>query len=158
MATARPPAEDIVIHRRSPARFVIGVGFGAPQVVCDTFEEALQHAHGFASDRHLHVWMTNNLEDFVEFTNEPLVRRLWGHYVDMPGMKLTRAQVGRLLGADDTTCAELLENLVRSELLVRGADGRYARHALRIGAPAHSRIRMAKADIPPRAQPARRVH
>ena len=61
--------------------------------------------------------------------NDPLLRRIWREFAEMPGLRLTIAQAQKLWTIDRATCAELLERLVSARLLVRGADGRYARHA-----------------------------
>jgi hypothetical protein len=45
----------------------------------------------------------------------------------MPGLKLTAPQVQRLAGVDAFTCARVLEELVMSGLLARGAAGMYRR-------------------------------
>lgn len=150
---AGPHAGDVVIHRRSTAMFELRASCGAPQVLCKTFEEALHRAVRFASDRHTRVWFTNDDREFVPLPNEQLLRRIWGEYVEMPGLRLTRAQARRLWAVDEAVCTELLESLVNARLLVRGADGQYARAVERSSLALQTR--MAKADIPER--PARPV-
>lgn len=56
-----------------------------------------------------------------------LLRRMWSEFVEMPGLRLTRAQAQRLWGVDTETCFSALETLVALKLLVRGADDKYAR-------------------------------
>ncbi len=146
-ALARPHAEDLVIHRRLPALFEIGVSSGTPQLLCSTFEEALQRAGRFASGRHVHVWFTTDDQEFVLLAEEPLLRRIWGEYAELPGLRLTRQQAQRLWAVDESTCTALLESLVSAKLLVQGADGRYARHVERSSPPVQTR--MAKADVAP---------
>lgn len=54
------------------------------------------------------------------------------HFVEMPGLSLTSAQVRRLCGfqkLDLATCETFLDALVREGLLVRSTDGRYRRAA-----------------------------
>jgi hypothetical protein len=147
---ARPQAEDVVICRRSPALFTLGVRSGAPQVRCSTFEEALERASDFASNRHVRVWFTADDREFVPLENEQLLRKLWNEYVEMPGLRLTREQAQRLWSVDEQMCKQLLENLVNAKLLVRGPDGRYARLS-ETGSP--SLPRMVKANSAPRTAP-----
>ena len=151
MATpARPHAEDVVICRRSLALLTLGVRSGTRQVRCRTFDEALQRASCFAADRHVRVWFTADDRAFVPLANEQLLRQVWSEYVEMPGLCLTRAQAQRLWSVDERTCAQLLENLVNTQLLVRRPDGQYARLS-EIGSP--SRSRMMKARKAPRTAP-----
>ena len=48
--------------------------------------------------------------------DEQLVRRVFGEFVEMPGLQLTRPQARRLWGLDDETCAVLLGS-VRYEIV-----------------------------------------
>ena len=64
--------------------------------------------------------------------------RIRAEYLEMPGMRLTAAQVQRLSGVDISTCAVVLEDLVRARFLDRGSDGSYARAS--DGDPARSRM------------------
>ena len=76
-------------------------------------------------------------------SDEQLLRRVTGEYLEMPGLRLTREQARRLWGLDDQTSTNLLDALVDLKFLIRHADGQYAR--LTEGdAPL---LRMAKADI-----------
>lgn len=59
--------------------------------------------------------------------SDPLLQKVWNDYVEMPGLRLTRAQAQRLWAVDETTCKQLLDRLVQAKLLVIGADGQYAR-------------------------------
>lgn len=43
--------------------------------------------------------------------------RIRAEYVEMPGMRLTAAQVQRLSGVDISICAVVLEDLVRAQFL-----------------------------------------
>jgi hypothetical protein len=63
--------------------------------------------------------------DFLR--SDPLLVRIWREFVEMPGLRLTAAQAQRLWTVDRATCTELLEQLVTARLLIRMADGRYAR-------------------------------
>jgi hypothetical protein len=49
--------------------------------------------------------------------------------MEMPGMRLTAAQVERLSGVDAPTCRIVLDDLVRANFLNAGNDGTYARRA-----------------------------
>lgn len=60
-------------------------------------------------------------------SGNPLVRKVWNEYVEMPGLRLTRAQAQRLWAVDEATCIQLLDRLVQAKLLVIGSDGRYGR-------------------------------
>lgn len=82
-------------------------------------------------------------DDLSSSSDERLLRRVTGEYLEMPGLRLTRQQAQRLWGLDDETCLRLLDALVDLKFLIRHADGQYAR--LTEGdAPL---LRMAKADI-----------
>lgn len=48
-------------------------------------------------------------------------------YMEMPGLRLTRAQAQRLWGLDPTVCEALLESLVEVKFLARTQDGHYYR-------------------------------
>ena len=56
----------------------------------------------------------------------PLLGRLYGEFVEMPGLRLTLAQAKRLWGLDEPTCVRLLDRLVEFGLLCRTVCG-YAR-------------------------------
>ena len=60
-------------------------------------------------------------------TNDDVLRRVQGEYLEMPGLRLTEAQARRLWGLDDASCAALLKMLVDAKFLRVSADGRYAR-------------------------------
>lgn len=51
--------------------------------------------------------------------------RVIAEYREMPGLRLTSLQAGRLCGLDHTYCAALLEKLVAEGLLQRTAEGHY---------------------------------
>ena len=85
--------------------------------------------------------------DDVALVNEHELCRLWTEYIEMPGLRLTREQARRFWSVDDVICAQLLDSMVSARLLVRDADGRYAR---RHESGALSPLRMAKAEIAPR--------
>jgi hypothetical protein len=68
--------------------------------------------------------------------------RIRAEYVEMPGMRLTPAQVQRLSGVELSICTLVLDDLVRAQFLHLGTDGSYARRT----ADSASRSRMAKAE------------
>jgi hypothetical protein len=53
--------------------------------------------------------------------------RIRAEYLEMPGMRLTPAQVQRLSGVDVSICTIVLEDLLRAQFLYKGLDGSYAR-------------------------------
>ena len=77
--------------------------------------------------------------------DEPLLRRIRGEYLEMPGLRLTRAQAQRLWGLDEGTCTTLLDRLVDRKFLVCAPDGKYMR--LTDGNASPQPHRMAKADL-----------
>ena len=90
-------------------------------------------------------------ESSVVISRNQMVRRIRGEYLEMPGLRLTRAQAQRLWGLDEQTCAQLLDRLTEDKFLVRRDDGTYARltdGALASGAGAFPPPRMAKAARP----------
>jgi hypothetical protein len=56
---------------------------------------------------------------------ESLVARIRGEYREMPGLRLTFAQACRLWQVDASTCATLLEQLVREAFLYKTYNGAY---------------------------------
>jgi len=81
-------------------------------------------------------------------SRDQIVRRIRGEYLEMPGLRLTRAQAQRLWGLDEQTCVQLLDSLTEDRFLLRRIDGTYAR--LTDGAPTDGAggfppLRMAKA-------------
>ncbi|MDE3153681.1 MAG: hypothetical protein KGN76_01190 [Acidobacteriota bacterium] len=59
--------------------------------------------------------------------NEVAVARLVAEYLEMPGLRLTLGQAGRLMGLPEAECARALDVLTRAGFLMRSADGRYGR-------------------------------
>lgn len=78
--------------------------------------------------------------------DEPVLRRAYDHYVDMPGLKLTRAQACRLWGVDEPTCMTVINRLIELRLIEPGEDGRY-RQTLE-GATVAPKLRVAKITDP----------
>jgi hypothetical protein len=58
-----------------------------------------------------------------------LLRRVYGEFLEMPGLRLTCRQAQRLWGLDERTCLELLESLVDAKFLCRLAHGVYTRRS-----------------------------
>lgn len=77
---------------------------------------------------------------------EDLLRRIYGEYLEMPGLKLKKEQAQRLWGLDAKTCTELLDVLVEAGFLCR-LGGSYAR--LTDGAVSAPTLQMAKARLRP---------
>jgi hypothetical protein len=77
--------------------------------------------------------------------DDALLQRVYGEFLEMPGLRLTCRQAQRLWGLDESACLELLEFLVDSKFLCRPGHGMYTR--LTDGHVAHTRPRMAKAQI-----------
>ena len=56
-----------------------------------------------------------------------LAERVRGEFREMPGLKLTLAQAGRLWSLDMGTCRKVLLELVEAGFLAEAADGTFAR-------------------------------
>lgn len=83
-------------------------------------------------------------ESLTIVTRSQLLRRIKAEYMEMPGLRLSVAQAGRLWGLDATACLDLLERLKTERFLQLRPDGTYAR--LTDGLPAASApMRMIKA-------------
>jgi hypothetical protein len=67
------------------------------------------------------------MDDVNEKGLLPLAVRVRSEYLEMPGLRLTPAQAGRLLGLDSAICTRLLAELVSSGFLRIGRDGHYVR-------------------------------
>jgi RecB family exonuclease len=63
----------------------------------------------------------------VADTNEALLHRIRGEYVEMPGLRLTSEQAARLWHLDAVTVATLLTALVEAKFLYRTRAGAYTR-------------------------------
>src|SRR5262245_10863382 len=84
-------------------------------------------------------------------SDEPLLNRIRGEYLEMPGLRLTRQQAQRLWGLDTDTSVRLLHELVELKFLTCGADGAYVRLS-----DGYLPMRMAKADLEPASLVSRR--
>jgi hypothetical protein len=81
----------------------------------------------------------------VVHLNEPMLQRICGEYLEMPGLQLTLKQAQRLWGLDEETCARSLDCLVARGFLARTARDSYARPTE--GNIALPTLQMAKAPI-----------
>jgi hypothetical protein len=73
------------------------------------------------------------------------VRRIYGEYLEMPGLRLTCAQAQRLWGLDATACVDALQTLTNAGFLRRTDAGQYVR--LTDGAVRVCPLRPAKAEL-----------
>jgi hypothetical protein len=62
----------------------------------------------------------------VRATDEVL-SRVQGEFMEMPGLRLTEAQAGRLWGLDEMLCSALLGALVDAKFLFRTHGGAFMR-------------------------------
>ena len=60
-------------------------------------------------------------------TYQQAFARIRAEYLEMPGMRLTAAQVHRLSGVDISTCTLVLDDLVRAKFLQSAPNGSYVR-------------------------------
>jgi len=60
-------------------------------------------------------------------TCEDVLNRLRAEFLEMPGLTLTPAQVGRLCGVEQIVCGMMLDMLVAESFLCVKPDGQYAR-------------------------------
>jgi hypothetical protein len=60
-------------------------------------------------------------------SNDEMLRRVQGEYLEMPGLRLTEPQARRLWGLDAASCDALLGALVDAKFLFRTRDGAFMR-------------------------------
>ena len=60
-------------------------------------------------------------------SNDEVLRRVQGEFLEMPGLRLTQAQARRLWGLDAAACEALLAALVDAKFLFRTRDGAFMR-------------------------------
>lgn len=87
--------------------------------------------------------------------SDVMLQRIYGEFIEMPGMRLTLSQAQRLWGLDERTCQVLLEYLVDMKFLCRSLHGNYGRTS--DGTAPFPRPRMAKAGIDPGLDQAKRA-
>jgi hypothetical protein len=78
-----------------------------------------------------------------EEVSDVILQRVYGEFLEMPGMRVTLSQAQRLWGLDERTCQLLLEYLVATKFLYRSAHGNYGRSS----DGSSPRPRMAKAGL-----------
>ena len=74
---------------------------------------------------------------------EPLLLRVRGEFLEMPGLRLNAGQARRLWALDEAVCEGVLTRLVDAAFLVRDRDGRYRRPSAERMSP----LRMASAGL-----------
>jgi predicted phage tail protein len=62
----------------------------------------------------------------ISLAHQTVLERIRAEYLEMPGMRLTIAQVPRLFGAERSVCQTALDSLVESKFLYVKLDGAYA--------------------------------
>jgi hypothetical protein len=77
-------------------------------------------------------------ERLVIVSKDEMLRRIQCDYLEMPDLRLSRAQAQRVWQLDEGTCTQLLDSLAENGLLQRGHDGTYALLADRAIQPAAS--------------------
>jgi hypothetical protein len=60
-------------------------------------------------------------------TNEDMLRRMQGEFLEMSGLRVTEPQARRLWGLDPASCTALLGALVDANFLFRTRDGAFMR-------------------------------
>jgi hypothetical protein len=83
------------------------------------------------------------LEEVAMSTIQRLTQRVHAEYLEMPGLRLTSAQVQRLCGIERAACERVLQELVDAKFLCVKPDGQYAR----LTEGCISRPRAAKASL-----------
>jgi hypothetical protein len=58
---------------------------------------------------------------------DDLLRRVQAEFLEMPGLRLTRAQARRLWALDDTLCEAVLSALVDARFLVESRNASFVR-------------------------------
>jgi hypothetical protein len=61
----------------------------------------------------------------AQSVQDDVLRRVRAEYLEMPGLRLTRAQAQRLWGLDTRTCEQLLVALTESRFLAQTRDGAF---------------------------------
>ena len=153
-ALRRPTPRDILIRRYSESEYTLSHESLPEQLRCDTFHEALERAGRYAAKLNVNIWHEDRERARMMRLDERLIRRIWGEFLEQPGLALTRAQAQRLWALDEVMCADLLDMLTATRLLRVDATGRY-----RLSWPetsARGGTRMAKAELSPGRQLAKR--
>jgi hypothetical protein len=132
-----PEDGDVVVRqeRRDGAlAYVLHTAPGAHQYLLRTRAEAVAHALAFAEGHRMCAWLMDEahdsllLGDFRVATQiQDVLIRLRAEFLEMPGLRLTRAQVARLFGVEGAVCQVVLDVLVDEKFLCTNPDGHYAR-------------------------------
>ena len=64
--------------------------------------------------------------------DDNLLRRARAEYLEMPGLRLTKAQAQRLWGLDAGTCEHVLQALTQTRFLAQTRDGSFVLSSSRI--------------------------
>lgn len=67
-----------------------------------------------------------------QVVQDDVLRRARAEYLEMPGLRLTRAQAQRLWGVDPRTCEQLLSTLTETRFLAQTRDGSFVLSSSRI--------------------------
>lgn len=57
--------------------------------------------------------------------DETLIRRIRAEFLEMPGLRLTKAQAQRLWGLEPGTCEHVLQTLMQTRFLAQTRDGSF---------------------------------
>ncbi len=68
----------------------------------------------------------------LQVVQDDVLRRARAEYLEMPGLRLTRAQAQRLWGLDPRTCEQLLKVLTEARFLAQTRDGAFVLSSSRI--------------------------
>ncbi len=68
----------------------------------------------------------------AQAVQDDVLRRARAEYLEMPGLRLTRAQAQRLWGLDTRTCEQLLIALTETRFLAKTRDGTFVLSSSRI--------------------------
>jgi hypothetical protein len=82
-----------------------------------------------------------------QIRDDEVLRRVQGEFLEMPGLRLTRAQARKLWGLDAAKCEALLTALVDAKFLFQTRDGAFMRveHAAPLKATPRPRAKVAAA-------------
>jgi len=126
--------------------------FEAAQQIAPVFEDQMPRIDAFVVEVSLahallFLRMFQELSDGGRQTMTPeqyrpteeVLRRVQGEFLEMPGLRLTRAQARRLWGLDTVACDALLGALVDAKFLFKTRDGAFMKvdHAAPIKASFH---------------------
>ena len=78
-----------------------------------------------------------------------ILERVRGEFNEMPGLRLTPEQTGRLCGVERALCQRVLDALVVEKFLCVTSDGRYARVSddVRVPRPAKAALRTSQHSL-----------